>query len=110
MGAIVELNAKWIIPSRTLEGETAPVYRKRFASGPVKKAILRVTALGVYRAELNGKRVSEFILAPGVQNNVSSRMPFPFRTCGCIFVIVFVTTIVHFVSHQTDFSRPAGAA
>ena len=61
----MDLNAKWIMPSRTLEGETAPVYRKRFASGPVKKAILRVTALGVYRAELNGKRVGDFILAPG---------------------------------------------
>ena len=60
----MELQAKWIIPSGSI-GESAPVYRRRFTCDHIRHAVLRITALGVYRAELNGKRVGDFFLAPG---------------------------------------------
>ncbi len=56
---------RWITPSRDFE-DIAPVFRRAFtASGEVKQALLEVTALGVYESELNGRRVGDFILAPG---------------------------------------------
>ena len=45
---------------------TVPVFRRQFpCEKPVRSAILEVTCDGVYEAVLNGKRVGEFILAPG---------------------------------------------
>ena len=59
------LQAKWLRPA-TDPGEAAPVYRKKFTlEKPLAVATLRVTALGVYEAQLNGKRVGEFFMAPG---------------------------------------------
>lgn len=61
----MEWHAKWIKPSSRL-GEVCPLFSKSFRiKGKVKKANLFITALGVYDTELNGKRVSEFVLAPG---------------------------------------------
>ncbi len=58
-------DAKWIHPDHDM-GECAPVFCKAFsADAPVECATLRITALGVYEAILNGKRVGEFVLAPG---------------------------------------------
>nr|WP_297864468.1 alpha-L-rhamnosidase [uncultured Acetatifactor sp.] len=58
-------NATWIKPAADT-GDIAPVFGKRFTlSGEIREATLSLTALGVYEAELNGKRVGEFILAPG---------------------------------------------
>lgn len=43
-----------------------PVFRKQFeTSKEIRSAGLEVTCDGVYEAVLNGKRVGEFILAPG---------------------------------------------
>lgn len=59
--------AKWIRPA-TDTGDAAPVYGKSFTLSErenVTEAKLFITALGVYEAELNGKRVGDFILAPG---------------------------------------------
>ena len=43
-----------------------PVYEKAFpAEGKIAKAELFITAMGVYEASLNGKRVGEYVLAPG---------------------------------------------
>ena len=57
--------AQWITPARDM-GDLCPVFRRVFtAEKPVEKAGLQITALGVYEAELNGKRVGEFVLAPG---------------------------------------------
>ena len=43
-----------------------PVYLKNFrCAAKAEKAILKITALGVYEAKLNGERVGDFILAPG---------------------------------------------
>lgn len=49
---------------KNLRGGT--VYLKNFrCAAKAKKAILKITALGVYEAKLNGERVGDFILAPG---------------------------------------------
>ncbi|MBR4333951.1 MAG: family 78 glycoside hydrolase catalytic domain, partial [Clostridia bacterium] len=57
--------AQWITPARDM-GDLCPVFRRVFAAEkPVEKAGLQITALGVYEAELNGKRVGKFVLAPG---------------------------------------------
>lgn len=61
----MEWIAKWLKPTADF-GEVPPVYYKHFdLAGTVEKAALYLTALGVYEAELNGRRVGEFILAPG---------------------------------------------
>ncbi len=58
-------NASWI----TMDGAAStvvPVFRKVFSCGrQVRSATLEVTCDGVYEALLNGKRVGNFILAPG---------------------------------------------
>lgn len=42
------------------------VYLKNFrCAAKAEKAILKITALGVYEVKLNGERVGDFILAPG---------------------------------------------
>ena len=62
----MNLSAKWIY-SEMLSGDgAAPVFRKSFdlKSCP-EKAVLHITALGVYHAEVNGRPVGRFVLAPG---------------------------------------------
>lgn len=57
-------NAQWI----TMDGAAStdvPVFRRTFSGGGIRSATLEVTCDGVYEALLNGKRVGEFILAPG---------------------------------------------
>lgn len=49
---------------KNLRGGT--VFLKNFrCAAKAEKAILEITALGVYEAKLNGERVGDFILAPG---------------------------------------------
>ena len=59
------LNAQWIkSPKSPIEREV--VFSKNFVSEKeVVSAFLEVTSLGVYVAKINGKRVGDFILAPG---------------------------------------------
>lgn len=57
-------NAQWI----TMDGVAStdvPVFRRAFSGEGIRSATLEVTCDGVYEALLNGKRVGEFILAPG---------------------------------------------
>ena len=57
--------AKWIRPSKDM-GDICPSFFCSFEQHKsVKKAVLRITALGVYEAVLNGNRIDDFILAPG---------------------------------------------
>ncbi len=57
--------SRWITPPRDY-GDVVPVFRRLFkTTGKVKQALLEITALGVYEAELNGSRVGDFVLAPG---------------------------------------------
>ncbi|MBQ8649333.1 MAG: family 78 glycoside hydrolase catalytic domain [Clostridia bacterium] len=59
------LKANWIKVKENL-GDVCPIFERKFTlRGKVKSATLRVTARGVYMAEINGKRVGDFILAPG---------------------------------------------
>lgn len=57
--------ADWIKPATEL-GDACPEFERRFTvDGNVTSAKLYVTAIGVYEARLNGKRISEYVLAPG---------------------------------------------
>ena len=57
--------ARWIRPKKDY-GDICPIFEKTFNSeGIVIRATLYITAMGVYEAVLNGKRVGDFILAPG---------------------------------------------
>lgn len=57
--------AKWIKPKVDM-GEIVPLFRTEFRLDmEIAGAFLSVTALGVYEARLNGRRVSEYVLAPG---------------------------------------------
>ena len=56
-------DASWITPLHTVK---CPVFFKRFdINNRVKSAKLYITAKGVYFAELNGKRIGNFVMAPG---------------------------------------------
>ena len=58
-------NQKWIKADFAKDYKTCPVFRKEFDVKDVKKATLEITAKGIYNAEINGKKVSDAILAPG---------------------------------------------
>ena len=64
--SVMEINNScWITVSKDT-GDVAPVFRKTFSvEKNIKNATLEITALGVYEADLNGQRVSDFVLAPG---------------------------------------------
>lgn len=58
-------NPTWICPANDL-GDPAAVFGTSFVSErKVSQATLTITALGVYEAKLNGKRVGQFVMAPG---------------------------------------------
>ena len=57
--------SNWITVSQDT-GNVCPVFRRKWtAEKPIKNVTLEITALGVYEAEINGQRVSDFVLAPG---------------------------------------------
>jgi alpha-L-rhamnosidase len=59
------LNANWIHCKDDV-GDRVPLYKKNFQiKKSVCSAFLYASARGVYEATLNGKRVGDFILAPG---------------------------------------------
>lgn len=58
-------NQKWIRADFAKDYKTCPVFRKKFGASDIKKATLEITAKGVYAAELNGRRIGDFLFAPG---------------------------------------------
>lgn len=64
-----EWPADWITPSTggdLVEESPSPILRKEFTvDKAVTKARLYITALGLYQAEINGKRVGDMELTPG---------------------------------------------
>lgn len=58
-------NSKWISYPSKPNGFEAINLKKEFNTGKIKKATLKITSLGCYYATINGKRVGDFILAPG---------------------------------------------
>lgn len=66
-----DFKAKWITGNyKVNKKQRYPVdcFRKQFAVSKVKKARLYATACGLYEAHINGKRVGDFVLAPGITN------------------------------------------
>ena len=60
--------AKWIdpeLPHEPKERQAASVLRRRFTLNSTKNAVLYITCHGLYEAKLNGRRVGDFVLAPG---------------------------------------------
>ena len=58
-------NSNWI-RMKGASSTVVPVFRKKFkVKSTVRQVTLEVTCDGVYEAVLNGRRVGEFILAPG---------------------------------------------
>ena len=58
-------NAKWIKAVENI-GEMCPDFRRAFtAKGKIIKAEACVTALGIYNMYINGKRVGDYVFAPG---------------------------------------------
>lgn len=59
------LNAQWI-KSPKIYPEREILFSRRFrVEKKLEKAEIEITALGVYKATLNGKRIGDFIFAPG---------------------------------------------
>lgn len=61
-------SAKWIEAAAVTNGSEspAPIFFKSFnVKAPVKSARLYVTAHGIYEVKLNGKNISDHLLAPG---------------------------------------------
>ncbi len=57
--------ADWI-KTREDYGDICPIFIKEFeCAETVEKAVLNITAAGVYEARLNGERVGDFVMAPG---------------------------------------------
>lgn len=66
-----DFRARWITGNyKVNKKERYPVdcFRKIFTAERVKKARLYATACGLYEAHINGKRVGDFVLAPGITN------------------------------------------
>lgn len=58
-------DASWIGCSKDY-GSICPVFIKKFdLKKEIQKAVLTITAIGVYEIHINGTRVSEYVLAPG---------------------------------------------
>lgn len=63
--------AVWIdpeLPHEETQRQPSSILRKRFMAPSVKRARLYITCHGLYEARLNGKRVGNFVLAPGADD------------------------------------------
>lgn len=63
-----DFSAKWISGNyRVNKSKRYPVdcFKKQFHAQNVAKARLYITACGLYEAKINGRRVGDFVLAPG---------------------------------------------
>lgn len=63
--------ALWIdpeLPHEEAQRQPSSVLRKRFLAPETKRGRLYITCHGLYEARLNGKRVGDFVLAPGADD------------------------------------------
>lgn len=70
--------AKWIEPEQDVDKniqQPASIIRKRFEVKKKGKARLYITCHGIYVAYINGKRVGDFVLAPGT-SEYAKRLPY----------------------------------
>ena len=66
-----DFEAKWICGNYKVDRKKrypADCFRKSFSAGVVKKARLYASACGIYEAKINGARVGDFVLSPGITN------------------------------------------
>ena len=61
----MELNKHFITTCRPYKEGTVEVFQQKLKSDNVKKATLTITALGLYEAEINGKKVGDALFTPG---------------------------------------------
>lgn len=64
-----DFKAQWITGNYKVDKRKrypADYFRKLFTLGRVNKARLYATACGIYEARINGARVGDFVLAPGI--------------------------------------------
>ncbi len=69
--------ARWIDPEPPhdeQQRQPASVLRRRFTAENAATAVLYITCHGLYEAVLNGKRVGDFVLAPGT-GDYRKRLP-----------------------------------
>lgn len=58
-------NANFIVPAEDF-ADVCPAFCKSFSvQKAVRSAVAQISALGVYEAHLNGKRLGDFVMAPG---------------------------------------------
>ncbi len=64
----MKYSVKWIKASKPL-GTVSPDFRQSYISeekkGAIRSATVRITALGVYALDINGRRIGDFVMAPG---------------------------------------------
>ena len=60
-----ELREHFILVERPFTEGAVEVFQQFVEASDIKKAVLVITALGVYEAEINGKKVGDIFLAPG---------------------------------------------
>ncbi len=60
-----ELRNHFITVDRPFTEGAVEVFQQRITSNTVKKAFLTITALGIYEAQLNGKKIGDVLFAPG---------------------------------------------
>ena len=61
----MELKKHFITTCRPYKEGTVEVFQQKLKSDNVKKATLTITALGLYEAEINGKKVGDALFTPG---------------------------------------------
>lgn len=65
MSVMKELREHFITVERPFVDGTVEVFQQNITAESVKKATLSITALGMYEAEINGKKVGDVLFAPG---------------------------------------------
>ena len=60
--------AQWIKSKEDFNGVCPTFFKTIMIDGEVEKAVVSVTATGVYELYVNGTRVSNYVLAPGWTN------------------------------------------
>ncbi len=63
--ALYDLKPHFITVERPYKEGTVEVFEQKIAGADIKKATLTITALGVYEAEIDGRKVGDVFLAPG---------------------------------------------
>ena len=61
----MELKKHFITTNRLFREGAVEVFQQRLKVNNIKKATLSITALGLYEAEINGKKVGDALFAPG---------------------------------------------